>query len=149
MKLIPFGEKISLDELLPGTIFAFDDDCIAVKSEYRSGGGFIEAVIIGSGEMFWGGAKSVIEQNSLMVQPLEIAEVAEDAVPVVHGRWKVLEYDGGEVGGYAPYIDVECSNCGLSVGLEQGQYGWAYGDPFPWKCCPFCGAKMDGGNDNA
>ena len=74
---------------------------------------------------------------------------AVDAVPVVHGRWKVLEYDGGEVGGYAPYIDVECSNCGLSVGLEQGQYDWAYGDPFPWKCCPFCGAKMDGGNDNA
>lgn len=70
-----------------------------------------------------------------------------DAVPVVHGEWKVLECDGGEPGGYAPYIDVECSNCGLTVGLEQGQYDWAYGDPFPWKCCPFCEAKMDGGNE--
>lgn len=71
-----------------------------------------------------------------------------DAVPVVHGEWKVLECDGGEPGGYAPYIDVECSNCGLTVGIEQGQYDWAYGDPFPWKCCPFCEAKMDGGNED-
>lgn len=70
-----------------------------------------------------------------------------DAVHVVHGEWKVLECDGGEPGGYAPYIDVECSNCGLTVGIEQGQYDWAYGDPFPWKCCPFCEAKMDGGNE--
>lgn len=71
-----------------------------------------------------------------------------DAVPVVHGQWKVLECDGGEPGGYAPYIIVECANCGRIVGIEQGQYGWAYGDPFPWKCCPLCEAKMDGGEDN-
>ena len=74
-------------------------------------------------------------------------QLVVDAVPVVHGEWKVLECDGGEPGGYAPYIDVECSNCGLTVGIEQGQYDWAYGDPFPWKCCPFCEAKMDGGNE--
>ena len=71
-----------------------------------------------------------------------------DAVPVVHGRWKTLECDMGEVGGYPPYIIVECSNCGEVVSIEQGQYDWAYGDPFPWKCCPLCGAKMDGGNEN-
>lgn len=65
-----------------------------------------------------------------------------------HGRWKTLECDMGEVGGYAPYIVVECSICGEAVGIEQGQYGWAYGDPFPWKCCPLCEARMDGGNEN-
>lgn len=63
-----------------------------------------------------------------------------------HGEWKTVECDTGEVGGYAPYIVVECSNCGEAVGIEQGQYGWAYGDPFPWNCCPLCEAKMDGGN---
>lgn len=71
-----------------------------------------------------------------------------DAVPVVHGRWKTMECDMGEVGGYAPYIVVECSNCGEAVGIEEGQYGWAYGDPFPWKCCPLCEAKMYGGDED-
>ena len=66
-----------------------------------------------------------------------------------HGRWMTMEADGGEVGGYAPYIVVECSNCGLSVSIEDGQYGWHFGDPCPWKCCPLCETKMDGGNDNA
>lgn len=81
-RLIPCGEKCTLDELLPGTIFAFGDDCIAVKSEYRCNNGFIEAFIIDSGEQFLGGVHTAEEQNALMVQPLEIVDV--DAVEVVH-----------------------------------------------------------------
>lgn len=79
-RLIPDGKQVTLEELLPGTIFAFGDDCIAVKSEYRCSNGLIEAFIIDSGEQFWGGAKTAKEQNELMVQPLAIDEV--DAVPV-------------------------------------------------------------------
>ena len=143
MKLIPFGEKISLDELLPGTIFAFDDDCIAVKSEYRSGGGFIEAVIIGSGEMFWGGAKSVIEQNSLMVQPLEIAEVAEDAVPVVHGRWE----DVKETSLYVPDMKYTVTHTAETCSACKARIGFIGSKPYLYdNICPNCGAKMDGGN---
>ena len=81
MRLIPDGKKVTLDELLPGTIFAFGDDSVAVKSEYRCANGLIEAFIIDSGEQFWGGAKTAKEQNALMVQPLAIEEV--DAVAVV------------------------------------------------------------------
>ena len=60
----------------------------------------------------------------------------------IRGEWKILEYDRGDVGGYAPYLVVECSNCGEAVRIEEGQYGWKYGDDFPWKCCPMCETKM-------
>ena len=92
-RLIPFGEKCTLDELPCGTLFAFGDDCIAVKSEYRCNNGLIEAFIIDSGEQFWGGAHTAKEQNELMVQHLEIVEV--DAVEVVRCKdckhWKLID----------------------------------------------------------
>ena len=87
-RLIPCGDMVTLGELPPGTIFAFGDDCIAVKSEYRCNNGLIEAFIIESGELFWGGVHTTEEQNALMVQPLEIEEV--DAVEVV--RCKDCKY---------------------------------------------------------
>lgn len=125
-RLIPNGEKVTLDELPCGTLFAFGDDCIAVKSEYRCNNGLIEAFIIDSGEQFWGGAKTAKEQNELMVQPLAIEEV--DAVEVVHGRW----VDNG----IPESILSGCSVCGFSCGASTFNY------------CPNCGAKMDGdGND--
>lgn len=66
-----------------------------------------------------------------------------DAVPVVHGYWHIDDYDSGEPDGYAAFIEVHCSECGYELGAESGQYGWAYGDPFPLKYCPNCGARMD------
>lgn len=83
-RMIPNGKQVTLRELLPGTMFYYDGnayDCIAVKSEYACKNGLIEAYIIDSGELFWGGAKTVAEQHELMVQPLEIVDV--DAVEVV------------------------------------------------------------------
>ena len=74
-RLIPFGEKITLDDLPCGAMFAFGDDCVAVKSEYRCDNGLIEAFIVDSGEQFWGGVHTAKEQNELMVQPLTIEEV--------------------------------------------------------------------------
>ena len=67
-----------------------------------------------------------------------------DAVEVVHGIWFVDDYDSGDPGYYSAYIEVHCSKCGYELGAESGQYGWAYGDPFPLNYCPNCGAKMDG-----
>lgn len=46
-----------------------------------------------------------------------------DAVEVVHGRWRIIDFKG----------NVECSECGYTMDLE-------------YKYCPACGAKMDGGN---
>ena len=118
-RLIPFGKKCALDELPCGTLFAFGDDCIALKSEYRCGNGLIEAHIVGSGEQFWGGAKNAIEQNALMVQPLGIVEV-------VHGHWfwkPTNEYTR----------ILTCSVCGRTEGADKHH-----------KYCPNCGAKMDG-----
>ena len=65
-----------------------------------------------------------------------------DAVEVVHGIWFVDDYDSGDPGYYSAYIEVHCSKCGYELGAESGQYGWAYGDPFPLNYCPNCGAKM-------
>lgn len=74
MQLKPVGKKVRLLDLDPGMLFAFDNDCIAVKSEYCLESGKIQAIIVGSGEFFHGGAKTVEEQYNLMVQPLELED---------------------------------------------------------------------------
>ena len=104
-------------------MFAFGDDCIAVKSEYTVGNGLIEAFILGSGEQFWGGAKTAKEQNELMVQPLEIV----DAVEVKHGH-NLKDYDSA----------FECSVCGWE------DWDTLTADTSKYNYCPNCGAKMDG-----
>lgn len=59
-----------------------------------------------------------------------------DAVPVVHGRWVGLEYDGYADG--CPVYDVwECSECGEEVSGEDVPETHPY--------CHGCGARMDGG----
>lgn len=61
-----------------------------------------------------------------------------DAVPVVHGRWIGMEYDGYADG--SPIYEIwECSEC------HEEHYGdcdtlTAY--------CPYCGAKMDGDSNS-
>ena len=124
-RLIPFGDKVTLYDLPFGAMFAFGDDCIAVKSEYTVSNGLIEAFIIDSGEQFWGGAKTAKEQNELMVQPLELVDV--DAVEVVHGRWMPKDCK--------PHLIYYCSECGSA---------WGYGAMLHMKYCPNCGVKMDG-----
>lgn len=54
-----------------------------------------------------------------------------DAVPVVHGHWIGLEYDG-YADGYPVYDVWECSICGNEI----------EGEDTPRYCCD-CGAKMD------
>jgi hypothetical protein len=126
-RLIPDGKKVTLDDLPPGTIFAFGDDCVAVKSEYRCSNGLIEAFIIDSGEQFWGGAKTAKEQNELMVQPLAIVEVK-------HGRWEQVQR-------WATKAKYRCSVCGReimsAVKVNTEKYPYCH-----------CGAKMAGdGNE--
>lgn len=56
-----------------------------------------------------------------------------DAVPVVHGRWKIKLLDD-----YQKY-SVICSICGW-VGIENYD---SYDVPSDFNYCPNCGAKMD------
>lgn len=55
-----------LCDLPKGSLFLFEDT-LCLKSEYRTDSGAIEAHIVGSGEMFWGGAKTPEEQSMLLV----------------------------------------------------------------------------------
>ena len=55
---------------------------------------------------------------------------AVDAVPVVHARWQ----------GVSPFVDTEeCSNCRYNIQSEELE------TPY----CPWCGAKMDDGQQLA
>lgn len=55
---------------------------------------------------------------------------AADVAPVVHGRW----------------VDGKCSNCGVDIPTDD-----AHDAIFENECrfCYYCGAKMDGGVDDA
>lgn len=81
LKLKLVGNPIPLYELEPGSLFYFNNS-LCFKSEYRSpSSGAIEAFILGSGEMFWGGTSSAEEQVSLMVQPAVV--VNEQSAQIV------------------------------------------------------------------
>ncbi|MCU5196478.1 hypothetical protein OCE52_16875 [Bacillus mobilis] len=75
--------KVRLADLEPGKLFRFGDT-IGFKSEYRTGGA-VEAFIVGSGEMFWGGTDTAEEQRELMVEPVEEKEVTNFQVEDIDG----------------------------------------------------------------
>ena len=63
---------------------------------------------------------------------------AADVAPIIHGQWIGIE---GDV----------CSECGASLSeiMDADSY-YAIGfEPKQLVACPFCGARMDGGNPNA
>ena len=57
-----------------------------------------------------------------------------DVAPVVHARW-VKDEDG----------EWSCTNCREAVAICDSGRERTYRKPY----CPNCGAKMDGGDDNA
>ena len=61
-----------------------------------------------------------------------------EAEPVKHGRW--IDSCGHPLAMQLALNSGKCSECGLYSGL------WAINQPY--KYCPFCGARMDGGADN-
>lgn len=59
---------------------------------------------------------------------------------LLEGEWIIDEMDSGEPSeGHYGWIEVRCPMCGTEFSLEEGQYGWGYGDPFPYLFCPMCG----------
>jgi hypothetical protein len=65
MKLL-LGKKTTLYKLPKCSLFIFNET-LCLKTEYRTEQGAIEAFIVGSGEMFWGGASTSLEQCKLKV----------------------------------------------------------------------------------
>ena len=63
--------KVKLQDLNAGKLFMYNET-IALKSEYRTENGAIEAFIVGSGEMFWGGTSTAKDQCNLEVIELQI-----------------------------------------------------------------------------
>lgn len=61
-----------------------------------------------------------------------------DVALVVHGRWD----DSGRYTFPGGSTAVRCTNCGCA--LTESEYRLNN-----WNYCPVCGAKMDGGADNA
>jgi len=53
--------------------------------------------------------------------------------------WKIEDCDSEEPGYYPAFITFQCTKCDFEGSFEQGEYGWYYGDPIPWKYCPMCG----------
>ena len=78
MKLVPKGRPCTLEKLPDGSLFAVGLDkgkngaTIALKSEYQTPKGAVEAFILGSGEMFWGDAENALAQRQIIVQPLSV-----------------------------------------------------------------------------
>ena len=66
----------------PIGLFMSKEGVMCLKTEYIADWG-VEAYIVSSGEIFWGGAKTAEERNNLEVTPV-------DAVPVV--RCKDCKY---------------------------------------------------------
>ena len=63
---------------------------------------------------------------------------AADVAPVVHGRWD----DSGRYTFPSGSTAVRCTNCGCA--LTESEYHLNN-----WNYCPACGAKMDGGDNDA
>ena len=68
------------------------------------------------------------------VNPVRPADVA----PVVYGRWD----DSGRYTFPSGDTAVRCTNCGCA--LTESEYHLSN-----WNYCPVCGAKMDGGDNDA
>ena len=64
---------------------------------------------------------------------------AADVAPVVHACWRGIEGDGYDPDGNIVWDTFECTNC--------GEEHYADGEP-TWDYCPFCGARMDGEDEN-
>ena len=77
-------------------------------------------------------------KNLQSISDMPAADVAE----VVHGRWILHHTVTGN-----PY--TECSNCCTNVAVKTDKGTFAKLDMRGIHYCPFCSAKMDGGDNDA
>lgn len=114
----------------PVGLFMYEET-LCLKTEYMNRQGGVEAYIVESGDVFWGGAKSQEERNNLDVTPVSLDDLKQ------HGRWEECDwvrYDGHSECVHFPRAGLVCTNCRNAFKKE-----------LLWKdnYCPNCGAKMD------
>ena len=78
-----------------------------------------------------------LERAYAEIRGMPAADVAE----VVYGRWILHHTVTGN-----PY--TECSNCCTDFAFKTDKGTFAKLNMRGMSYCPFCSAKMDGGNDN-
>lgn len=79
---------------------------------------------------------SVAQNRMLSIIQMDILKIpAADVAPVVHGRWEYTPQTFNTLG------QIRCPFCAW-WSLDQSIDGI-------YKYCPNCGAKMDGGDNNA
>lgn len=66
------------------------------------------------------------------------AQTAANVAPVVHGRWD----DSGRYTFPGGGTAVRCTECGCALTVSEYHLN-------NWNYCPVCGAKMDGGDNDA
>ena len=115
--------------------------------------------------------RRLIDANDLWQKTFICDEVAEvrkfienaptvDAVPVVHGRWILTANE--EYSNYRWNVTAECSECHHSKGEIYAGFFTGFPTDLAREVvldnaekvkldnyCPNCGAKMDGGNEDA
>lgn len=74
-KLVPAGGEVAFDRVNAGVLFQFGET-VCLMSEYDFG-----AIVVGSGEMFWGGTNASKVRSLLMVQPLQLVHVTKEDWP--------------------------------------------------------------------
>lgn len=76
------ARETTLDKCPEGLFMSMRDGSYSLgfKSEYTASNGLVEAYCFTTGEMFWGGAKTVDEQRNLLVYPLADLHVVEEHV---------------------------------------------------------------------
>lgn len=83
-------------------------------------------------------AKWVDGSDGAMAMEIVASPPAADVVPVVHGEWVRPHW------GYSGNFCYDCSVCGNEA--MHKEYKWK--DKKIYPICPWCGAKMDGGEGN-
>lgn len=87
----------ALSELEPGSLFEYENT-FALKTEYKNESGAIEAFIIGSGEMFWGGTDNAEDQAKLIVKRVphitqkEVESLKKDVERTGHQLYTAIDF---------------------------------------------------------
>lgn len=85
------------------------------------------------------GEHSIVEKVfSIGVRTIIAGMPAADVAPVVHGRWD----DSGRYTFPGGSTAVRCTECGCALTVSEFRLN-------NWNYCPVCGAKMDGGDNDA
>jgi len=109
-------EKTKLIDLKPGKLF-IHNGTIALKSEYNTENGAMEAFIVGTGEMFWGGTKTPEEQRNLEVFELEILP---DIIEMHVKKWKYTDkYPCPKCNEKLAPPNYICAHCNIKLKLKM------------------------------